>query len=89
VIVAGATVRRSILSPDVRVERGALVEGSVLLNNVRIGPGSVVRNAILDKNVVVEDGAQVGVDATTDRARFSVSKNGIVVVGKNERITAG
>jgi glucose-1-phosphate adenylyltransferase len=89
VFIIGATVRRSVLSPDVRVEHGASVEGSVLMENVRIGPRAVVRNAILDKNVVVEEGAQVGVDAEADRARFAVSKNGVVVVGKNERITAG
>jgi glucose-1-phosphate adenylyltransferase len=86
VIIAGATVQRSILSPDVRVEHGALVEGSVLLNGARVGPGAVVRNAILDKNVVVAEGAQIGVDTATDRTRFGVSKNGIVVVGKNQRV---
>lgn len=86
VIVAGATLRRSVLSPDVRVEHGALVEGSVLLNGVRVGPGAVVRNTILDKNVVVAEGMQIGVDTDIDRTRFSVSKNGIAVVGKNERV---
>src|SRR5712671_2175836 len=35
VIVVGGTVRRSVLSPEVRIERGALVEGSVLLDGVR------------------------------------------------------
>jgi glucose-1-phosphate adenylyltransferase len=89
VIVSGGTVSRSILSPDVRVEHGATVEGSVLLDGVRIGPGAVVRNAILDKNVVVAEGATIGVDAGADRNRFDVSKNGIAIVAKNQRVAAG
>src|SRR6185295_8217838 len=78
VIVAGGTVRRSVLSPGVRIERGAVVEGGVILDGVRIGRGAVVRNAILDKGVDVADGAVVAVDPEADRARFTVSRNGIV-----------
>jgi glucose-1-phosphate adenylyltransferase len=89
VIIAGGSVRRSVLSPNVRVEHGATVENSVLLDGVRVGPNAVVRNAILDKNVTVAEGAQIGVDAATDRARFVVSKNGVVVVGKNQHVAAG
>jgi glucose-1-phosphate adenylyltransferase len=89
VIVAGATVRRSVLSPAVRAEAGALVEGSIVLDDARIGRGAIVRNAILDKNVVVEDGARVGLDPDADRARFSVTRGGITVVGKNQIVRAG
>jgi glucose-1-phosphate adenylyltransferase len=86
VIVSGGTVRRSVLSPDVKVRANALVEGSVLMDCVDVGERAVVRNAIIDKNVVIEDGAQVGVDQEADRARFAISPGGIVVIGKGERV---
>jgi glucose-1-phosphate adenylyltransferase len=86
VIVVGGTVRRSVLSPEVRIERGALVEGSVLLDGVRIGTGAVVRNAILDKNVDIAAGARIGVDTVSDEARFTVSRGGVVVIGKGQSV---
>jgi glucose-1-phosphate adenylyltransferase len=81
-IISGAIVRRSVISPDVRVDAGAEVSDSVVLPGARVGRGAVVRGAILDKNVVVPDGALVGVDLATDRARYTVSQGGVVVLGK-------
>ena len=87
VIVSGGTVRRSILSPGVRIEDHALVEDSVLLDSVRVGQGAVVRRAIIDKNVVVPPEARIGADRDRDHARFTLSPNGVVVIGKGEVIT--
>jgi len=86
VIVAGGTVRGSVLSPEVQVESGALVENSIILHRSYIGTGAVVRNAILDKDVVIEPGARLGVDLERDRERFVISPGGIVVVGKGTRV---
>jgi glucose-1-phosphate adenylyltransferase len=86
VIISGGTVRRSVLSPGVRVHSYAEVERSVLLDNVVIGRNAIVRNAIIDKNVEVPPGARIGVDPELDRARFTVSDDGVVVIGKNEKI---
>ena len=88
VIVTGATVRRSVLSPAVRAEAGATVDGSILMDDVRVGRGAIVRNAILDKGVIVEDGARIGLDPDIDRERFTVSDNGVAVVGKNQIVRA-
>jgi glucose-1-phosphate adenylyltransferase len=89
VIVSGATARRSILSPGVRLHSRAEVDSSVLMHGVDIGQGAVVRNAILDKNVVVWPGARIGVDPEEDRARgFTVTAGGIVVLGKGEQVLA-
>ena len=83
-IVAGGHVRNSVVSFDVQVREGAYVEGAVLMPGVRIGRNAVVRNAILDKNVIVPDGAQIGVDLTVDRERYTVSPGGVVALGKGQ-----
>ncbi|HZZ48601.1 MAG TPA: glucose-1-phosphate adenylyltransferase [Pseudonocardia sp.] len=81
-IISGGGVYRSVVSAGVRVEAGAEVSDSVLLPGARIGKGAVVRRAILDKNVVVPDGVQIGVDLALDRARYTVSSGGVIVLGK-------
>jgi glucose-1-phosphate adenylyltransferase len=83
-IVAGATVRHSVLSPNVRLNAGAYVEGAVLMDGVQIGRGAVVRRAILDKDVVVPEGAHIGVNPELDRARYHVTDSGIAVLGKSQ-----
>ena len=87
VIIAGGTVRRSVLSPGVFVQDGALVEDSVLMGSVVVEPGAVVRKAILDKNVRV--GAGVRVDAEDAAGRgFTVSARGVVAVAKGQVVDA-
>jgi glucose-1-phosphate adenylyltransferase len=83
-IISGATVRHSVISPNVRLHAGAYVEGSVLMDGVQIGPGAVVRRAILDKDVVVPAGAHIGVDHELDRTRYHVSDGGVAVLGKSQ-----
>jgi glucose-1-phosphate adenylyltransferase len=88
VVISGATARRSVLSPGVRVHSFAQVEDSVLFQDVDVGERAVVRRAIVDKNVRIAPGAQIGVDPEADRARFHISDSGIVVIGKGETVEA-
>ena len=88
VIISGGTVRRSVLSPGVRVDSWARVERSVIMDGSRVGRSAVVSHAILDKNVVVPEGVHIGVDKDADRERgFVVSAGGITVVGKGQKVT--
>ena len=84
-IVAGATVRHSVLASNVRLAAGAYVEGAVLMEGVQIGRGAVVRKAILDKDVVVPEGAHIGLEPELDRQRYHVSEGGVIVLGKTQR----
>ena len=58
------------------------------MHDVDVGEGAVVRNAIVDKNVTVAPGARVGVDPEADRARFTLSAGGVVVIGKGQTVEA-
>jgi glucose-1-phosphate adenylyltransferase len=84
VVVSGGEVRRSVLAPNVHVHSHASIEDSVLMPGVEVGRGAVIRRAILDKNVYVHPGAKVGVDLEADKERYTVSHDGVVVIGKGD-----
>jgi glucose-1-phosphate adenylyltransferase len=84
-IVSGGTVRRSVLSPGVKVHSRSEVDECVLLHGVDVGRGAVLRRAIIDKGVLVPPGTSIGLDHEHDRARgFHVSEGGVVVLGKGQ-----
>jgi glucose-1-phosphate adenylyltransferase len=84
-IVSGGHVRRSILSPNVRVNSYAVVENSILFDGVDVGRHARIRRAIIDKDVKIPAGATIGYDLEHDRQRgFSVTEGGVVVIAKAE-----
>jgi glucose-1-phosphate adenylyltransferase len=88
VVISGATVRQSVLSPGVLLHSYSQVEGSILMHGVEVGRRAVVRNAIIDKNVRIGEGVEIGVDPAADRERFVVSPGGVVVIGKGQVVEA-
>ena len=85
-VVSGGVVRRSILSPRVRVNSYSEVTDSVIFDEVSVGRGAVVRNAIVDKLVQIPEGYEIGVDPVADAERFTISEGGVVVIGKKDRL---
>ena len=89
-IVSGGTVRRSILSPGVVVERNAVVEDSIVFDDVNIEPGARIKRAIIDKEVRIQSGASLGYDLAADKGRgCTISDTGIIVVPKGMDIGLG
>ena len=89
VIVSGASVTGSVLSPDVHLHSWSSVSDSVLMDHVIVNRHAQVRRAILDKGVVVEEGAAIGLDREHDEERgFTVSEGGVTVVAKGTIVPA-
>ena len=87
VIVSGASVQESVLSPGVHLHSWVRVERSVIMDGVDVARRAVVRDAILDKNVRVGPGVEIGVNKDDDRDRgFAVSDDGVTVVGKGVEV---
>jgi glucose-1-phosphate adenylyltransferase len=82
-IISGASVNRSLLSADVRIEDSSNIDSSVLLPDVTVGRRCKILRCILDEHCVIPDDMQIGHDAAADRERFDVSKGGVVLVTPN------
>jgi glucose-1-phosphate adenylyltransferase len=88
VVVSGAQVSSSVLSPGVRINSWSNVSDSVLMDDVTVGRHCQIHRAIIDKDVVVPPRTQIGLDAEKDRARgWVVTESGITVLGKGTVIT--
>jgi glucose-1-phosphate adenylyltransferase len=84
-VITGGGVNHSILFPRVRVADGAIVEDSILFDGVKVGQGAHLRRCVIDKDVEVPAKQRVGFDREADRARFTVSPGGVVVIPKGYR----
>jgi glucose-1-phosphate adenylyltransferase len=73
-IVSGATVRRSVLFSNVRVEDGALLEDCVVLPDVVVGPGVRLRHAVVDRHCRLER------ESLDDPRRFRVTEKGLTLI---------
>jgi glucose-1-phosphate adenylyltransferase len=85
-VVSGGFVRRSILSPAVRVNSFARIDKSILMDRVQVGRHAQIQSAIIDKEVRIPEGVRIGFDLEEDRRRYFVSPAGIVVISKRTRI---
>ena len=82
-VISGARVNGSVLSPNVRVHSYSSIDDSVILDGVEIGRNCQVRRAIIDKSVVVPPNTRIGYDAAEDTARgLLVTESGITVIEK-------
>jgi glucose-1-phosphate adenylyltransferase len=83
-IVSGGRVERCVLGYDVRVNSYCEVENTIIYNHVNVGRSCRIRNAIIDRHVNLPEHSEIGFDLESDRKRYHVTENGIVVVVREE-----
>ena len=87
VVISGAQVSHSVLSPGVQIHSYAKITDSVLLDFVDVGRNATIHRAIIDKNVIVPPGVSIGINRQNDLDRgFLVTDSGITVIGKSQEV---
>jgi glucose-1-phosphate adenylyltransferase len=79
-IISGASVRRSLISANVVIERHSSIEDSVILPQVQIGQHVTLRRCIVDKFCRIPDNFTAGIDLYADAERFHLTANGVVLI---------
>jgi glucose-1-phosphate adenylyltransferase len=85
-VISGGRIEKCVLSYDVRVNSYSEVQDSIIFNHVNIGRRCRIRRAIVDRHVNLPEGTVIGYDLEADRARYTVSENGVVVVVRPESL---
>ncbi len=84
--VSGARIKNSMLRREVIVEEDVEIEDCLIMDYTVIRRGSRLKRVIVDRYNVIEPNSRIGFDAAADRARYTVSDGGIVVLAKGEDI---
>jgi glucose-1-phosphate adenylyltransferase len=79
-VISGATVRRSTLYNNVRVNSFAVVEDSVILSDSNIGRHCRLHKVIVDSATDVPEGMVIGENPEEDARRFYRTESGVTLV---------
>jgi len=79
-LVNGAKVKNCVLRREVVLEPGVELENCLVMDSVVIRRGAKLKRAIVDRYNVIEKNARIGFDLEADRARYTVTDSGIVVI---------
>ena len=79
-IISGSSVKRSLLSNNVRIHSYSTIRDAVILPNVEIGRNCRLKKVIIDRDCKIPPGTVIGYDHARDAKQFYVSPNGIVLV---------
>ncbi|HEX9759238.1 MAG TPA: glucose-1-phosphate adenylyltransferase [Nitrospiria bacterium] len=77
--VVDATITRSVIGRNVRIEQGTSIEDSIVLDGSIVGEKARIRRAVFDRYNVIPPGASIGYDIASDREKYYVTKSGLVV----------
>lgn len=80
-LIRGAAIRDSIIRRAAIVQDGAELEQCVVMDHGHIGKGARLRRTIVDCNAVVPPHARIGFDPEYDARYWTVTPEGITVVG--------
>jgi glucose-1-phosphate adenylyltransferase len=79
-IISGATVRRSLLFSQCRVNSHAQTREAVLLPDVDVGRYARLTKVVLDRSCRIPEGLVIGEDPAFDAKRFERSDGGVTLV---------
>jgi glucose-1-phosphate adenylyltransferase len=79
-IISGATVRRSLLFSNCRINSHARTSGAVLLPDVEVGRRARLTNVVIDRGCRIPEDLVIGEDPEFDARRFHRSDQGVVLV---------
>jgi len=79
-IISGATIKKSLLSNSVTVEKHSYINQCVVLPNVRIGRCCHLYNVLVMEDCIIPDGFSIGFDYQKDKIFYDISENGVILV---------
>lgn len=81
-LVKCARIRNTILRREVVLEENVDLEDCVIMDYTIIRSGSQLKRVIVDRHNEITSHTRIGFDVVEDRARYHVSKGGVVVLSR-------
>jgi len=79
-VISGASIKRSLLFSNVRVNSYTTLTDTIVLPDVNIARYCRITKAIIERGCEVPEGMVIGEDRAEDEKRFHVSADGVVLV---------